>query len=190
MTLEFNLLAPTHQRRRVKAPPLRVSAGAVSLVVIVALGVWSSTLLTHVNRLHRDLASVTQEAARLAPVAQHIQALNRDAEQLRTRAALLQQGLAQMPASQLIETIRSAVPQEMGLTSLTMGGNTVAVEGYALSYPSVERFMVDLENSGGIRHVELASSQRGTVATHEVVKFRITGDLVLPPAATQKEASP
>lgn len=190
MTLEFNLLAPAHQRHRVKAPPLRMSAIALSVVVIVGLGVWSSLLLTHVNRLRRDLASATQEVARLAPVAQHIQALNRNAEQLRARAALLQQVLAQMPASQLIETIRSAIPQEMGLTSVTVGGNTVAVEGYALSYPSVERFMVELENSGGIRHVDLASSQRGTVANHEVVKFRITGDLATLPAATQKEASP
>ena len=188
--LEFNLLAPAHAPRRVKAPPLRVSALAVSLVVVVGLGVWSTVLVTHVNRLRRDLASATQEVARLGPVARHIQELNRDADQLRARAALLQQVMAQMPASQLLETIQSAVPQEMGLTSLTVGGSTVAIEGYAASYPSVERFMVELENSGGIRQVELASSQRGTVANHEVVKFRITGDLVTPPAATQKEAAP
>jgi Tfp pilus assembly protein PilN len=176
--LEINLLAPAHTRRRIKVPPLQVSAIAVSLVVVLGLAVWSALLITHVNRLRHDLAAATQEVARLRPLARHVQELNRDAEQMRLRSALLQQVLTQMPASQTLEMVRSAIPRDVGLTSLTVAGGNVTVEGFALSYSSLEHFMVELETSGGVRHVDLLSSQRGLVGPREVVKFRITGDLV------------
>jgi Tfp pilus assembly protein PilN len=70
-------------------------------------------------------------------------------------------------------------------------GSDVTLEGYTFSYPSVARFMVELEGSGSVRHVDLAMSQRDTVAEREVVKFRITGDLVVTrPVTSQQEAAP
>lgn len=191
MIPEINLLAPAHTRHRISAPPPRASAVALSLVVVIGLTIWSSLLITRVDRLHRDLAATSQEVARLRPLARHVQELTRNAEQMRVRSALLQQVLTQTPASETLDTIRSTIPHDVGLTSLTVGGSNVTVEGYALSYPPIERFMVELENSGAVSHVDLSSSQRGLVGTREVVKFRITGDVVathtvIPP----KEAAP
>lgn len=188
--LEINLLAPAHTRRRVNPPPLRVSAIAVSLALILGVVMWSALLITRINRLSHDLATATEEIARLRPVARHVQELNRDAEQMRLRSAFLQRVLAQMPASQTLETIRSAIPGDVGLTSLTVAGGNVTVEGFAFSYSSLEHFMVALETSGGVRHVDLLSSQRGLVGPREVVKFRIAGDLVTPTVTSQKGTVP
>ncbi len=188
--LEINLLAPRHPRRRIAAPPPRVVALVTSCVVVALLVAWSAVLITRVARLRHEVAAAAQEVARLQPLAQHVQNLTRDARQMRLRAALLQDLLVQSPASQVLETVRSAIPHDVGLTGLTVGGSAVTVEGYAQSYPSIEQFMVELENAGGIRHVNLSSSQRGTVGTHDVVKFRITGDLAAPAVTSQQGVTP
>lgn len=184
----INLLAPARPSRRIKAPLLTVGTAAVS-VVLVGLAVWSFLLITHVNQLRRDVALAAQEATRIRPIARQVQALSQDAEQMRGRRALLQQVLApQMRASQLLEAIRSLVPSDVWLTSLTAGSD-VTLDGYTFSYPSIARFMVELGDSGSVRHVDLSLSQTETVAGREVVKFRITGDLVVTPATSQQEAT-
>lgn len=190
MIPEINLLSPAHLRGRGSTPSLQVTAAAVTLAVALGLVAWSASLVAHVSRLRHDLAVATQEVARLEPLARHAQELSRAADQIRQRAALLQQMQTQVPASQVLEAIRSAVPRDVGVTSVTVGGSNVVVEGYAPAIPPLERFMVELENTGTVRHVDLSSSQRGTVGTHEVVKFRITGDVVPHAVTSQKEPAP
>jgi Tfp pilus assembly protein PilN len=186
----INLLAPAGPRRRVKASPLTVGAVAIA-VVVAGLAVWSYLLIAHVNQLRRDLATATQAAAQLRPIARHVHELTQDADRLRMRQALLQQILApQVRASHILETIQSLIPRDVWLTSLTVGSDA-AFEGYTLSYPSVASFMVELERSGSVRHVDLATSQRETVVDREVVKFRITGEIVAaPPVTSQNGVTP
>jgi hypothetical protein len=51
--------------------------------------------------------------------------------------------------------------------------------------------MVELEHSGSVRHITLSTSHREVVAEREVVKFQITGDLVVAhPLTSQKGATP
>ena len=189
MIPEIDLLSPAHPRGRTSAP-LQVIAAAVTLAAVAGLAVWSAFLIAHVSRLRHDLAAASQEVARLQPLARHAQELARDADQIRQRAALLQQLQTQVAASQVLDAIRSAVPRDVGVTSVTVGGSNVVVEGFAPAIPPLERFMVELENTGSVRHVDLSSSQRGTVGTHEVIKFRITGDVVPHTVTSQKEPAP
>jgi Tfp pilus assembly protein PilN len=186
----INLLAPARLRRRPK--PLLLTVGAVAVsVVLVAFIIWSSLLITHVNHLRRDVAAAAQQAAQLRPITRHVQELSQDAERLRLRRALLLQVLTpQLRASQILETTRSLVPHDVWLTTLTAGSDAT-FEGYTFSYPSIARFMVELEGSGNLRHVDLSMSQSEIVIEREVVKFRITGDLVgAPPVTSQKETTP
>lgn len=185
----INLLAPPGLRRPVGVHR-RTARVAVVAIVVVALAVWGVVLRAHVDHLRSDLAKGAQEMAQLRSMAQQIQDLKRNAERMRTRRVMLQQLLAtQMPASRVLETIRSVVPHDVWLTSVTAGTSDVAVEGYTFSYPSVARFMVELGESGGVRNIDLVMSQRETVAESEVLKFRITGDLVaLTPVTSHREA--
>lgn len=178
--LTINLLSPPRPRRRAK--DLLLGAGAVALIVLVGLAGCSYVLVTHVNQLRRDLATATQG----------VQALTRDIERLRARRALLQQLLAtQMPASSVLETVQSVIPEDVWLTSVTARASDVAFEGYTFSYPSVARFMVELEDSGSVRNINLSTFQRETIADRDVLKFRITGDLIAThPVASKKEATP
>lgn len=186
--LTINLLLPP---RRVKNPLLIAGAVVVS-VVLVGLAVWSYVFFTHTSQLRRDLATATQAVARLRPIAQHVQELKRNADRMRARRDLLQQLLAtQVPASHILEMIVSVVPRDVWLTSVTAGTSDVTFEGYTFSYPSVARFMVELEESGAVRHIDLAMSQRETILNREVLKFRMTGDLVAThPLTSQKGATP
>jgi len=186
----INLLASPGPRRPTDVRRLTARA-AVIAIAIVALAVWGAVLIAHVNHLRRDLAKATQEAAQLRPIAQQVQELKRTAERVRTRRGLLQQLLAtQMPASQFLETVRAVVPNDVWLTSATAGTSDVTLEGYTFSYPSVARFMVALGESGSIRNIDLATSQRETVADSDVLKFRITGDLVVLPPVTSHQGAP
>ena len=186
----INLLASPGPRRPTDVRRLTARA-AVIAIAIVALAVWGAVLIAHVNHLRRDPAKATQEAAQLRPIAQQVQELKRTAERVRTRRGLLQQLLAtQMPASQFLETVRSVVPPDVWLTSVTAGTSDVTLEGYTFSYPSVARFMVALGESGSIRNIDLATSQRETVADSDVLKFRITGDLVGLPSVTSRQGAP
>ncbi len=190
--LTINLLTPARHRRRRKSLVLITGALAVSIMLVAGLTAWSYALITHVNELRGDLITATQRVAQLRLTARHIQELDRDAERLRMRRALLEQVLASpTPASQILETIRSVIPRGVWLTSVTAGTSDVAVEGYTFSYPSVARFMLELEDSGTVRHVDLSMSQSEPAVDRELVKFRITGELVVTrPVASQNEAAP
>jgi Tfp pilus assembly protein PilN len=186
----INLLAPARLGRRARPPLLTVGAAAVS-VVLVGFVIWSSLLIAHVNHLRRDVAAAAQEAAQLRSLTRDVQKLSQDAERLRLRRALLLQVLTpQLRASQILETTRSLVPHDVWLTTLAAGSDAT-FEGYTFSYPSIARFMVELEDSGSLRHVDLSMSQSEIVVEREVVKFRITGDLAgTPPVTSQKGATP
>lgn len=188
--LTVNLLAPPRVRHP-SGPLLTAGVAAVS-IVLVGLAIWSYILTGHVNQLRGDLARATHEAAQLRHAAGHVQELKRNAERVRGRRDLLQQLVtAQMPASQILETIESVIPSDAWLTSVTVGMSEVTFEGYTFSYPSVARFMVELDESGSVRHANLAISQMETILAREVLKFRITGDLVVTsPLTSQRQTTP
>ncbi len=191
MIFDVNLLASARGPGRVKTSVLTAGAVAVS-IVLLGLTAWSYVLIEHVNVIRRDLAQATQELAQLRPVARHAQELQRTAERIRLRRDLLQRLPAtQMSASVILGTIRSVIPHDVSLTSVTAGTSDVTLEGYTPSYPSVARFMVELQASGTVRHIDLASSQRESVNGSDVVKFRMTAELTgMHPVASQKEGLP
>jgi Tfp pilus assembly protein PilN len=188
--LEINLLAPVRRRRRLNAPLLITSAVTVSMALVTGLSVWSYDLLARVNRLHHELITASKEVTPLRGSARRVEELSHTAERMRLRQAFLQQlQTPQVPASEVLETIRSVIPRDVQLTSLTVGTSDVTLEGFAFSYPLIARFMTGLEHSGSLRRIALSMSQSGLVADRDVVKFQITGDLTGTPPVTSPEAA-
>lgn len=177
MIFDVNLVAPAHTRRA--GLSLLTPAAIPVAIVFIGLAVWTCVLTSHVNGLRRDLSRATEQIASLRPAARHTQTLQQSEQQMRRRQALVQQLLtAQMPAPRILQAIRTIVPENMSLTGVTAGAGEVVFDGYTLSYPSLARFMVALENSGLVRRAALTSSHREDVSGTEVVKFRVTGDLL------------
>jgi Tfp pilus assembly protein PilN len=181
MIFDVNLVAPAHTRRA--GLSLLTPPAAAAAVVFIGLAVWTCVLTAHVNAVRRDLSRATEQISALRPAASHAQTLQRSEQQMRRRQALVQQLLtAQLPAPRVLQAIRTIVPENMSLTGVTAGASEVVFDGYTLSYPSLARFMVALENSGLVRRATLTSSHREDLSGTEVVKFRVTGDL--PPVRT------
>jgi Tfp pilus assembly protein PilN len=176
--ITINLLAPARRRRPGPAPGTLVAVGG-SAVVVAGLIVASVFLVGRVAQLHRDLDTTTRQIAALRPVAQQVEELNRTADRLRQRQAILQQLLTvQLPLSEALEAVRAVIPRDVWLTAVTTSGKTrVTFDGYTFSYRSVAQFMVELKDSQRFHNVDLASTQKDAIDEKDVVRFQIIGDL-------------
>jgi Tfp pilus assembly protein PilN len=185
---DVNLVAPARAGRA--GVSLVATAAVPVALMLVGVAVWMYVLNQQVNGLRHQLTRATEQIAVLRPVARHAQTLQQDAQQMHRRRDLLQQLLGtQMPASRILGTIRSIVPHDMSLTGVTAGASEVTFEGYTLSYPSIARFMVALEDSRIVHRVTLTSSHRENLFGSDVVKFRVAGNLAVARPTTAPSAS-
>jgi Tfp pilus assembly protein PilN len=179
---DVNLVAPAGARRG--RAFLSAAAVPAALLVLVGFGVWIHVLDAHVDRLRNELSRTTDEIASLRPAGRHAQDLEQYAQEMHRRLDLLHQLLkTKTPASRILFALHSTVPQSMSITGVTVGANDVIFEGYATSYPSIARFMVELANSRLVRHVALTSSQRASMFGVDVVKFEVAGEPAGGPSA-------
>jgi len=152
--LSVNFLTPARPPLGRRVTTTQLLVGLSALAVLIGFAAWSWALFGHVAQLRSELSSATLAAA-----------------------GIRQSRPPQVVASRIIEASRTVIPRDVWLTDVAVAADRVTFEGYARSYPLIAGFMAGLQNTGALRTVVLAMSQRETHAGDEVVRFRIAAGL-------------
>jgi len=173
--IRINLL-PREERRRkisVKIP----QAATVTLMIVVAVGMWAywRSLKGELERLRVDSAGIRSEIARAKQIVQLIEQYERDKKQLQERLTLIQ-GLisAQGSAVRLLDGISQVMSDDIWLAAINKVSGRVVLQGYASSHFAVANLMLALERLKPlIGSVELSVIERQVHENKPVERFEI-----------------
>jgi Tfp pilus assembly protein PilN len=177
--IRINLL-PREERRRkisVKIP----QAATVTLMIVVAVGMWAywRSLKGELERLRVDSAGIRSEIARAKQIVQLIEQYERDKKQLQERLTLIQ-GLisAQGSAVRLLDGISQVMSDDIWLAAINKVSGRVVLQGYASSHFAVANLMLALERLKPlIGSVELSVIERQLHENKPVERFEIVAGL-------------
>ncbi len=171
--IRINLL-PERRRRRRLVP----ESGVVSAVLLVLAALVGSYLYgdwqNHLVRVQTD--EINREITAIRPKVAEVLALQRQIEELRAREDLLRSLEArELPWSEMLVDLAQRTPRDAWLANAAISGaagpTRLAVNGGALSYNSVARFMTSLAGSRFYSDVDLQTATSGTIGPAQVIQF-------------------
>jgi type IV pilus assembly protein PilN len=179
--IRINLL-PREEKAQRRAAAVSFRPGELALPAMVMLSavlVMLGTSLSQGSRiasLRRSIAEVESQSRELAPQIERVNRLAQERAELDLRLGIiskLEKGRTQ--SVRLMDELARCVPDHLWLASAQQdAGSRIALEGVTFSNLVVSDFMSRLERSPLFANVELGVAERGQVATHEVVRFRIS----------------
>lgn len=173
--IRINLL-PERRRRR-----LLPESGVVAVVLVTigaligaySYGAWrNARIVTETNAINREITVIRPKAAEVLKLELKI-------EDLRGREALLRslEGRA-VPWAEMLTDLATRTPRDAWLSSAALQyerGAVLNLQGSALSYDAVARFMTSLSASRFYSGVDLSSAQAATASSAQrVVQFGLS----------------
>lgn len=177
--IRINLLP----RERIRRRPVGTTALIMVVVGVVVAGMVASTVVLNrrIDGKREELAQVNQQINDLRPRLLRVEELRRQIDAARRKEQLLKAlEASRVPWDTVLEELRTVMPQDVWLVQVELkDSGDLVLNGYAMSYEAVARFMVSLENSRLFSTVEMLISQKSDVAGREVVNFSLTSRLTL-----------
>ena len=152
------------------------------LVTAVTLGGWWWYLSYTRASLDERIVAAETEIVRLKEAARLLEQTNARRTLLAERLGLIERLRASKRAPvSLLETVSRSVAEGMWLLELKQTGQSVQVEGRALSLTSVTDFALRMQNSGLFEHpVEILTTMTEQVDQTTVVRFSIRAEASQP----------
>jgi type IV pilus assembly protein PilN len=178
--IRINLLPKEEKTQRPVAMTFKAGDLVVPAVLLVTsalvIGGMALSQYSRATSLARSIADVDEQSRALAPQIERVNRLAQERAELDLRLGIiakLEKGRAQ--SVRLMDDLARCVPDHLWLSGATQdAGGSLSVEGVTFSNLVVSDFISRLERSPMFANVELDFADRGTVAEHEVVKFRVT----------------
>jgi type IV pilus assembly protein PilN len=177
--IRINLL-PGEERKRgrpsvsFKMGDLVVPGVILSLALLFMGGAFLSQV-TSAAKLTRSIADVDIQARALAPQIERVNRLAQERAELDLRLGIinkLERGRTQ--TVRLMDDLAKSLPDHVWLSSATQdAGNTLSLEGTAMSNLVVSDLMTHLDRSPMFADVELEYAERTTIGDKGAVKFRV-----------------
>jgi len=152
------------------------------LATAVSLGGWWWYLSYTRASLDAQIVAAETELVRLKDAAKLLEQTNARKALLAERLTLIERLRASKRAPvSLLETVSRSVPEGMWLLELKQTGQSVQLEGRALSLTSVTDFALRMQNSGLFEHpVEIITTLTEQVDQTTVVRFSIRAEAAQP----------
>lgn len=191
--IRINLL-PQRRRRRL------IPESGVVLVALLVIGALAASYAWETWRNRRVAAETVEINRKLVVVRRQVAevlALEAKIEDLKARETLLRSLEArEIPWSEMLIDLAERTPRDAWLGSAAVNGTSngaglaLLLQGSALSYTSVARFMTTLTGSPYYNDVDLQAAQRATLGTTPVVQFGLTLNMRPLPAPAAPPAPP
>ena len=189
--IRINLLPRRSRRRLIPESGVVI----VALLVIGALAgsyawlVWRNhQVALQTEQLNRQLVVVRREVA-------EVLALEAKIQDLKARETLLRSLEArEVPWAEMLTDLAGRTPRDAWLASAAVNsggtGLSLSLQGSALSYNAVARFMTALAGSPFYSNVDLSTAQRSLLGTSPIVQFRLSLAMRPLPAPGAAPAAP
>jgi type IV pilus assembly protein PilN len=147
-------------------------AATVAMLVGVGL-VWMIDKRT-LGQLEAEKAGWRIELARLKPIVDEVNELERRETFLNTRIETIQRLRSnQRGPVHVLDELSRNLPEQTWLETIDEGGGVYKVAGYALTNFAVADLLRNLQRSREFAGVDLVSSEQAVIATREIKKFII-----------------
>jgi type IV pilus assembly protein PilN len=171
-------LAPPRGRK-----PLGVSASSSSLAALFAIatlfavggvgGYWW-TLSAEETRLKNDIASATEELARLKAVIAEGNKFKAQRDEFERRVRAVEELTRLQPRpTYLLDAVADTIPRDLWITSASERDRLLRFNGTAFSTTAVADFMSNLKSSGRFKEVDLIVSRQDITKTPRMVTFEV-----------------
>ena len=149
------------------------------LSVLALVGVYQ---LASIGNMKEEIAKIEAEKATFSKVLTEIKKIEEEKKLLTTRIEVINQlkQSSSLTVHVLDEIANLTPPHRMWLKSLSQSGGQLELKGLALDDQTIARYMEDLEASGYIQSVRLASSSLEMYAERSLKAFSIAANVVMP----------
>ena len=177
--IRINLLPGEERKHRGAAVSLKTGDLVLPAVIlagtVLIMGGMMLSQRTAASQLARNITEVDAQARLLAPQIERVNRLAQERAELDLRLGIinkLERGRTQ--TVRLMDDLARSLPDHVWLTSATQdAGNTLSLEGVAMSNLVVSDLMSHLDRSPMFADVELEVAERNTIGDKEAVKFRL-----------------
>jgi Tfp pilus assembly protein PilN len=190
--IRINLLPQRRRRRLIPESGVVI----VALLVIAALAASYAWETWQNRRIANETAELNRKLVVVRRQVAEVLVLEAKIDDLKARETLLQSLEArEVPWSEMLIDLAERTPRDAWLGNAAVSGNAsgtslgLTLQGSALSYTSVARFMIALSGSPFYSDVDLQAAQRSTVGATPVVQFGLTL-MMRPLAASQAPPAP
>jgi len=177
--IRINLL-PGEERKH-RGPAFTFKSGDLVMPVVIlsaAVLIMAGMALSQraaMGQLTRNIADVDAQARALAPQIERVNRLAQERAELDLRLGIinkLEKGRTQ--TVHLMDDLARCLPDHLWLTTASQeAGNTLMLEGVAMSNLVVSDFMTRLDRSPLFADVELEVAERNTIGDKTAVRFRL-----------------
>ena len=178
--IRINLL-PSEERKHHRGPSVSFKGGDLVVpglifgIAVVIMAVAGLSQHTRASQLQHSIADVDIQARALAPQIERVNRLAQERAELDLRLGIinkLERGRTQ--TVRLMDDLARSLPDHVWLSSATQDlGNTLTLEGTAMSNLVVSDLMSHLDRSPMFADVELEVAERTTIGDKDAVKFRL-----------------
>lgn len=182
--IRINLLPREERQARasIALPKFGTVLPALALLLVATLfSVFAVFQMLQAGRLRADIGRATKEAEKLRPEIATIEELTLKREELKRRLGVIANlDKGRLTRVKLVDELSRCVPEHLWLTGYgETGAKKVELQGVTFSNLLVADFMTRLEASPLYGNVDLVVAEKGSIDKRNVVKFKITADLVL-----------
>jgi Tfp pilus assembly protein PilN len=190
--IRINLIQERGRRRLI--PESGVVLTAVLIIAALAAsyswGAWRN------RQIKAQTETITKQIEVVRPQVVEVRALEAKLIDLKAREDLLRSLEArEVPWASMLLDLASRTPSDAWLASASIEGSSgqlLHLQGSAMSYTSIARFMTTLSGSNFYNNVDLQAAQQGEVGATQVVQFGLSLNLrpQAPPPPPKPAAEP
>ena len=184
--IRINLLGVDRKARKAAAfgigQQVTVACALILIVTGLALGWWYRTLTQEETRVEAEIAAAQREQTRLRSLLTEVQQFEGRRAQLQQRVQLIEQLRAgQSIPVQLLDHVSRSLPDMLWLTEMEQSGDTLTIQGRAMTLLAVSDFVRDLGASDLLlKPIDIPNTQVESVAAAaqgqpaiDVIRFTI-----------------
>lgn len=181
--IRINLLPPEDriEKREFKLPEMSNVYPVVGIVLFIAVIVVTAVMQHHsVGELKGKIEVAREESKKLAPQLKRIKKITKEREEVNKRLTLITTlDRNRYFRVKLLNDVSFKLPVNCWLTDISEVTKTnFNIDGIAFDNYKIADFMSDLKSSTLFSNVDLKIAEKGKVEDREVMKFRLSADVV------------
>lgn len=171
--IRINLLP--HERKRTSVMTIElIAAGALILVVLVGVGIWSHYLTTVIKEKNATKARKKEQVEQLRVIIEQVHQYEQDIQSLQNRIDTINQLRDHQTGPVLMmDELHRRLPEEVWLTQLRTAGDLISLRGFGMSQTVIGDLMGALESSPYFHSVNLKISRLVTQMGRQVYEFEL-----------------
>ncbi|MGB3976165.1 MAG: PilN domain-containing protein [bacterium] len=171
--IRINLLP--HERKKTSIMTIElIAVGALILVVLVGVGIWSHYLTTVIKEKNATIARKREQVEELRVIINQVNQFEQEVRSLQTRIDTIEMLRNNQTGPVLMmDELQRRLPEEVWLSQMRTTGDLISIRGFGMSQTVIGDLMGSIESSPYFHSVNLKISRLVTQMGRQIYEFEI-----------------